>query len=85
MFFSYLLGKRPYVCAGMLFTVPFCLNLFVCIRRGCGYKEKDERDVGREIPAVVLTRLRLPLYCSFDLFALVGLGKCGRSQWKVGR
>ncbi len=35
----------------------FCLNLFVCRRRGCGYKEKDERDVGMEIPAVVWTRL----------------------------
>ncbi len=68
----------------MLFTVPFCLNLFVCRRRGCGYKEKDERDVGREIPAVVLTRLRLPLYCIFVLFGRAGKVWKG-SQWKVGR
>ncbi len=33
----------------------FCLNLFVCRRRGCGYKEKDEREVGMEIPAAVMT------------------------------
>ncbi len=58
VFVTYLLGKRSYVWAVMLFTVSFCLNLFKCIRRGCGYKAKDERDVGREIPAVVLTRFR---------------------------